>query len=459
MLSHFGLIRPRARRLCALAAILIGVVPAAAQVATYVDLNDDCVVDNGDLGVLLASWGPCASPCPADLNGDMEVDGIDQGLLLSAWETQCPPFTVHWNAVGIQALQVTLDPDLDAVMQRDVVILSEHHYGIFPSAGLHLTFGRNGIYTNWETYHQQYLARHVDEVEEFVYTPYPNGPGLTAAYEGRAIIDYESWRPVWENNSVAVQEEWETFIAAINSPAWDQEFLAAIAYTPPAGVNNFRQLDEEEEEDFLKLSWDHFAKEFYLLSLHAGRVALPEARFGFYGFPQRVYWEPPGQVGYPEAQKGYNDEMIWLWQQVDILVPSIYQPYYSVDPDNTLGSWQNPSDDNATYIIENIAEALRLRGSVTHDPDILAYVAPFYHGNSTTNPNPYFETAVNDINLDQQVRMSRYAGADGIVIWGFVTCLDACGVCASDANSVGCWEYEMNTRWKPVILDVVADCP
>ncbi|MCA9283793.1 MAG: S8 family serine peptidase [Phycisphaerales bacterium] len=48
------------------------------------DLNGDGVVDGGDLGILLAQWGPC-SGCPADLNGDGSVDGEDLGLLLGYW--------------------------------------------------------------------------------------------------------------------------------------------------------------------------------------------------------------------------------------------------------------------------------------------------------------------------------------------------------------------------------------
>jgi hypothetical protein len=45
-------------------------------------LNNDSVVDGGDLGLMLASWnGPGAS----DLNGDGTTNGADFGILLSAW--------------------------------------------------------------------------------------------------------------------------------------------------------------------------------------------------------------------------------------------------------------------------------------------------------------------------------------------------------------------------------------
>jgi hypothetical protein len=51
------------------------------------DLNFDGAVTGADLGLLLASWGPCsgAAVCTADLNEDDTVNGADLGLMLSAW--------------------------------------------------------------------------------------------------------------------------------------------------------------------------------------------------------------------------------------------------------------------------------------------------------------------------------------------------------------------------------------
>ncbi|MFG0256669.1 MAG: hypothetical protein ACF8GE_02080 [Phycisphaerales bacterium JB043] len=46
------------------------------------DFNGDCVVNGGDLGLLLANWG---NPGATDLNDDGTTDGSDLGLLLAAW--------------------------------------------------------------------------------------------------------------------------------------------------------------------------------------------------------------------------------------------------------------------------------------------------------------------------------------------------------------------------------------
>jgi hypothetical protein len=65
--------------------------PKVAQ--CFADLNDDCLVNGLDLGILLISWSippgspGCggSTPCEADLNGDGQVNGLDLGILLVNW--------------------------------------------------------------------------------------------------------------------------------------------------------------------------------------------------------------------------------------------------------------------------------------------------------------------------------------------------------------------------------------
>ena len=49
------------------------------------DLNLDGTVNGADLGLMLATWGPCSGNCAYDLNADGLVNGADLGLLLAAW--------------------------------------------------------------------------------------------------------------------------------------------------------------------------------------------------------------------------------------------------------------------------------------------------------------------------------------------------------------------------------------
>ena len=64
-------------------------VATACQADLFPVGSGDGVVGPGDLGQLLASWGPCRAPCPADLfpvgAGDGTVGPGDLGQLHSQW--------------------------------------------------------------------------------------------------------------------------------------------------------------------------------------------------------------------------------------------------------------------------------------------------------------------------------------------------------------------------------------
>jgi len=49
------------------------------------DLDGNGVVNGADLGLLLAGWGPCGTPCPGDLDGNGVINGADLGLQLAVW--------------------------------------------------------------------------------------------------------------------------------------------------------------------------------------------------------------------------------------------------------------------------------------------------------------------------------------------------------------------------------------
>ena len=53
------------------------------------DFNRTCVIDGGDLNLLLANWGPVEPGSELDLDGDGVVDGADLFLFLSDWGA-CP---------------------------------------------------------------------------------------------------------------------------------------------------------------------------------------------------------------------------------------------------------------------------------------------------------------------------------------------------------------------------------
>ena len=54
------------------------------------DVNQDGIVNSGDLSAVLAAWGPCPGWCPADIDGSGTVDGNDITYVMAAWGATGP---------------------------------------------------------------------------------------------------------------------------------------------------------------------------------------------------------------------------------------------------------------------------------------------------------------------------------------------------------------------------------
>lgn len=121
----------RPRRSTVLASLALVGTCAAAHAdlcPSSPDLNVDGVVDSGDLGLMLAEWGPCNQPCAGDLNLDEAIDSGDLGLLLAAWGPVSPPeqpiFIQPVISAGAHARQVEVH-DFDKDGDLDIAILGK----------------------------------------------------------------------------------------------------------------------------------------------------------------------------------------------------------------------------------------------------------------------------------------------------------------------------------------------
>lgn len=68
-------------------AVSMQLVADGQPTCSIIDLDGNCESDGGDIGLLLAAWGPCAKSgqCSADFNGDREVNQIDLAIMLALW--------------------------------------------------------------------------------------------------------------------------------------------------------------------------------------------------------------------------------------------------------------------------------------------------------------------------------------------------------------------------------------
>jgi hypothetical protein len=68
-------------------AVNLQMVAEGQPTCSIIDLDGNCESDGGDIGLLLAGWGPCSGggPCPADFNGDGSVNQVDLAIMLALW--------------------------------------------------------------------------------------------------------------------------------------------------------------------------------------------------------------------------------------------------------------------------------------------------------------------------------------------------------------------------------------
>jgi len=149
-------------------------------------------------------------------------------------------------------------------------------------------------------------------------------------------------------------------------------------------------------------SWELNAMEVMLWGITVVRNVYPLAKIGYYGYPGMPYW-CNDKTETCKQQKIYNDNMLDLWEQVDVLLPSIYMPYNST---GDLGVYIR----NMEYVKRKVNEAERINKMFGRNHDIVVYTWHRYHD----PPNDLI--SYNEF-LIQYDYTYRFPEVDGLILW------------------------------------------
>ena len=179
------------------------------------------------------------------------------------------------------------------------------------------------------------------------------------------------------------------------------------------------------------------AKLFIVATINATRELRPGCKVGSYGYPRNNLpfirsasydrWcaqQTEGVcffAGYADdangdAQRRLNDKLLWMWDALDAITPSIY-----------LGIEEHETTDEAAreYVTETVAEAVRLadlvEGSGGARPEVLPFTWHLVNNYWQEKTGPRAALTLNQSRA--QYIVPREAGADGVLMWGSV-----CGV-------------------------------
>ncbi|XP_063370624.1 hyaluronidase-2-like [Cydia amplana] len=125
-------------------------------------------------------------------------------------------------------------------------------------------------------------------------------------FRGIAIIDFESWRPVFRQNAWGVLTPYRNLSLQIERqrhPWWTKTMLESEA----------------------KRRFERAGREFMQATVALARLLRPQAKWGYYGFPYcfNMAGSKPVETC-PTIVQQENDQISWLWTESTALYPSVY---------------------------------------------------------------------------------------------------------------------------------------
>ncbi|KAJ8394865.1 hypothetical protein AAFF_G00042200 [Aldrovandia affinis] len=294
------------------------------------------------------------------------------------------PFITVWNAptepcmskykvdLDLSVFDIVLNQN-QSFMGQNITIFYESKLGLYPHYGARGEAVNGGVPQNFS------LREHLSRAQADIVMDIPSPD-----FQGLAVVDWESWRPLWIRN-------WDS-----KRMYWDGSRALVLAKHPdwaPALV------DEEAQKEF-----EAAGRAFMEGTLRLGRSLRPGGLWGFYGFPGCYnYQYKNATANYtgecPELEVKRNDELAWLWNASSALYPDVYLE---------LGL-RSRGDAIRRYTHHRILEALRVAGQVPITPPVLPYSRIAY---------TYTLEFLSQEDLVHTIGESVALGAAGVVLWG-----------------------------------------
>lgn len=181
---------------------------------------------------------------------------------------------------------------------------------------------------------------------------------LTRDSPGLVMVDWESWRPLWDRNwgSKSIYRKRSLELARHSNPALPEDQVLELA----------RRQFEEAGRGFMEET------------LGLGLRLRPSRLWGFYLFPDcyNYGWEEPGYTGTcSDRTREQNDQLTWLWEKSSALFPSVY-----------LSKSLGDSPFAKLYVRNRVLEAMRVAELPRRPlaPPVYVYCRPLFRDQSGT---------------------------------------------------------------------------
>ena len=109
------------------------------------------------------------------------------------------------------------------------------------------------------------LTGHLAELAAYIAGNGSDSWGMDPTFSGNAVFDFEMWRPVFQN-------QW-------NDPCYQNLSVTLVQSEHPDWTNETQMFEQAE------LEFESSAMAWFVESLNVGKALVPNAAWGFYGYP------------------------------------------------------------------------------------------------------------------------------------------------------------------------------
>nr|UKS51845.1 hyaluronidase-like protein [Ceratonova shasta] len=300
-------------------------------------------------------------------------------------------FNVFWNApskycqnlysvnvtdnVGfntIENIKILANPDLE--LNSIYLTLFYENFGKYPFIN-----SKNSSIVNGGIPQNTHVHFHLKKISLDIEHQIPD-----LNYKGNIILDWEKWRPIFEYNYGKAGKMLKRL-----SSKWFSEQNFDIPHIKKFMI-----------ERMSKLFFDQYSKIFFLETINAIRDLRPNAKIGFYSYPDCIEFDKNFNYCNNKMRR-YNKKMYWLFEHLDLLVPSLYINY--------------PLNDTiSTQIKEKLLETINIKEEMfekfNRRMNILPYTRFVYTKES--------ENIINKKDTEFILRLLVQTGIDQVVLWG-----------------------------------------